>query len=46
MMQAKVFLFHLLGRSRLEPVPGAGADWQLFPMPKPRDGLPVRLAPL
>jgi len=46
MMQAKAFLFHLLGRARIEILPGAGARWQLFPMPKPRDGLPVRLAPL
>lgn len=44
MMQAKCFLFHLLRVARIEPVPGAGRDWQLFPMPKPRDGLPVRLA--
>jgi cytochrome P450 len=43
MMQAKCFLFHLLSRARIELEPGAGADWQLFPMPKPRDGLPVRL---
>ena len=46
MMQAKTFLFHLLSRVRVEPDPGSGANWQLFPMPKPRDGLPVRLVTL
>lgn len=41
-MQAKVFAFHLLRAWRVIP-DGAEPMFQLFPMPKPRDGLPVRL---
>ena len=44
-MQAKIFAFHLFGRNQV--VPNAPPPrMQQFPMPKPRDGLPVRLLPL
>jgi len=42
-MQAKIFAFHLLRGWRVTP-DGPPPRMQLFPMPKPRDGLPVRLA--
>ncbi len=42
-MQAKVFAFHLLRGWRVTAA-GPEPKFQLFPMPKPRDGLPVRLA--
>lgn len=41
-MQAKIFAFHLLRGWRVTP-DGPPPRMQLFPMPKPRDGLPVRL---
>lgn len=46
-MQAKVILFHLLKHYRiLPPHPGYKADFQIMPLTKPKDGLPVRLEPL
>jgi cytochrome P450 len=45
-MQMKLLMAHLLGRYRIEADAGAGKDWQLFPIPRPKDGLPVRLVPL
>jgi len=42
-MQAKAFFLELLGRYRLSLPDGYQADFQMFPMPKPRDGLPIRL---
>ena len=45
-MQMKLLMAHLLGRYRIEADPDAGKDWQLFPIPRPKDGLPVRLVPL
>lgn len=44
-MQAKIFAFHLFGAARVE-ADGPSPRMQLFPMPKPKDGLPVRLVPL
>ena len=41
-MQVRLLLAHLLSRYRIEPAPGAGAAWQIFPIPRPRDGLPLR----
>ncbi len=45
-MQVKVLMVQLLSRYRILAEPGAGADWQAWPIPKPRDGLRIELAPL
>jgi cytochrome P450 len=45
-MQVRILLAQLLRRYRIELEPGAGASWQYFPIPRPRDGLPVRFVPL
>jgi cytochrome P450 len=45
-MQVRILLAQLLRRYRIELEPDAGASWQYFPIPRPRDGLPVRLVPL
>jgi cytochrome P450 len=42
-MQVKIFLFHLLTTHKIVTPPGRKTDWQLWPIPRPRDGLPVRL---
>lgn len=42
-MQAKAFFFQLLGQYRVTVADGYEADFRMFPMPKPRDGLPIRL---
>lgn len=42
-MQSKIFLFHLLSEHKVVIDPSYRDDWQIFPMPKPRDGLPVRI---
>lgn len=45
-MQVRILLTHLLSRYRIELEPGAGQSWQYFPIPRPRDGLPVRFVPI
>ena len=45
-LQAKCFFFHLLATSRLATRPGYLPGWQMWPIPKPRDGLPIRIEPL
>jgi cytochrome P450 len=42
-MQAKVFFAQLLRDYRVVRVGNAGDDWKLWPIPQPKDGLPVRL---
>lgn len=43
-MQAKLILYHLLRHGRIAlDGPGYRADFQIMPLTKPRDGLPVRL---
>jgi cytochrome P450 len=42
-MQTKVFFYHVLRAHRIELDRNVRADWQIFPIPKPRDGLPVRI---
>ncbi|HUH85613.1 MAG TPA: cytochrome P450 [Stellaceae bacterium] len=44
-MQAKCFAYHLLRASRVAMAPGYRPTWQMMPIPKPRDGLTVSLAP-
>jgi cytochrome P450 len=45
-LQAKCFFFHLLASSRVTLCPGYVPRWQMWPIPKPRDGLPIRIARL
>ena len=45
-MQIRILVAHLLSRYHIELLPGAGADWQIFPIPRPKDGLPVTFKPL
>jgi cytochrome P450 len=42
-MQAKCFFYHLLTTTRVSVEPGYSPRWQMWPIPKPRDGLPIRL---
>jgi cytochrome P450 len=42
-MQAKTFFFHLLSTSRVSVPQGYAPDWQHWPIPRPRDGLPIRI---
>ena len=45
-IQVKILMWHLLrGASILLPV-GSGDAWQAWPIPRPRDRLPVEIAPL
>ncbi len=45
-MQVKVLMVQILQRYRIEMANGVGEDWQAWPIPKPRDGLPVTLKAL
>ena len=45
-MQIRILVAHLLQRYRIEIAPGSGDAWQVFPIPRPRDGLPVTFKPL
>jgi hypothetical protein len=45
-MQAKCFAYNLLTTTEVTCAPGYRTQWQLMPIPRPRDGLPVRLRPL
>ncbi len=45
-MQTKLLMWHMLRAHRVELPEGSGASWQPWPIPQPRDGLPVRLVPL
>ncbi|MBN8807131.1 MAG: cytochrome P450 [Sphingomonas sp.] len=45
-MQVKLLMANLLRTYRIESDPGAGEAWQMFPIPRPKDGLPVRLVAL
>lgn len=42
-MQAKIVLHHLLTTHRVSVRAGYEPKWQMFPIPQPRDGLPVTL---
>jgi cytochrome P450 len=44
-MQAKCFAHHLLRQSRVALPAGYRPKWQMIPIPKPRDGLRLTLAP-
>lgn len=45
-MQVKVLMAQLLARYSIAPAEGASSEWQAWPIPKPRDGLPVVLTPI
>jgi cytochrome P450 len=42
-MQIRLLVAHLLRAHRVALREGAGQKWQAFPIPRPKDGLPVRL---
>lgn len=42
-MQVRLLIARMLEGHRIELAPGAGEDWQWFPIPRPKDGLPLRL---
>jgi cytochrome P450 len=43
-MQIKILMWHMLRDQRIVLPKGSGAKWQAWPIPKPRDGLPVEIA--
>jgi cytochrome P450 len=45
-MQAKVFMYQLLRSYRFHLDDGYQAEFQVMPIPKPKDGLPIHLRPL
>ena len=45
-MQMKLLMANMLSRYRIEADEDAGATWQIFPIPRPKDGMPVRFVPL
>ncbi len=42
-MQIKILMWHVLREHRIELAAGSGDKWQPWPIPKPRDGLPLRI---
>jgi cytochrome P450 len=42
-MQAKSFFYHLLTTTRVSLPRDCVPRWQIWPIPKPRDGLPIRI---
>jgi len=45
-MQTKIFFFHLLRHHEIVLDPSATEQWRIFPIPKPKDGLPVSVKTL
>ena len=45
-MQMRILMAQLLSRYRIVLDEGSGAEWQAWPIPRPRDGLPLRFVPL
>ncbi len=45
-MQIRILMAHLLSRYRIELDDGAGEEWNIFPIPKPKDGLPLKFVPI
>ena len=45
-MQIKILIWHILRDGQIDLPAGSGDKWQAWPIPKPRDGLPVRLEAL
>ena len=44
-MQVRLLVAHLLRHHRIALAENSGDKWQFFPIPRPRDGLPLRLVP-
>ncbi len=42
-MQIKLLMWHMLRHHDIVPDAGSGAKWQAWPIPQPKDGLPMRL---
>jgi cytochrome P450 len=42
-MQAKSFFYHLLMTTRVGLAHDYAPRWQMWPIPRPRDGLPIRI---
>jgi cytochrome P450 len=42
-MQAKSFFYHLLTTTKVSVVDDYVPRWQMWPIPKPRDGMPIRI---
>jgi cytochrome P450 len=45
-MQIKILMWHMLRDSNIELPAGSGDKWQAWPIPQPKDGLPIKLAAL
>jgi cytochrome P450 len=45
-MQAKCFARHFLQSLEVSLEPGYKPDWQMWPIPKPRDGLKMTIRPV
>lgn len=45
-MQVRILVFHLLRDHRIVLAEGSGAGWQAWPIPRPKDGLPLRFEAL
>ena len=45
-MQVKILAWHLLRHHRVDIAKTSGLKWQAWPIPKPRDGLPITLSML
>ena len=45
-MQTKILMWHLLRTHQIELPATSGKKWQAWPIPRPRDGLPVTLNPI
>jgi cytochrome P450 len=45
-MQVKSFFFHLLDENRIVHAPEYKGEFSMFPIPKPKDGLPLRIEKL
>ncbi len=43
-MQIKILMWHVLRAHKIDLPGGSGAKWQAWPIPKPRDGLPLTIA--
>ncbi len=43
-MQVKILMWHLLRSHRIDLPAGSGDRWQPWPIPQPRDGLPVTVS--
>ncbi len=45
-MQMRIIIAQLLMRYRIELDDGSGAQWQAWPIPRPKDGLPLKFVPI